>query len=264
MTVEELQKLIVQNKTPYFKVYDLQGNLLFTYLESDNVASTSDMLGQWMPTFSGYGRVKVYCATEAMKKNNFTGCFRFDVTISSAAPVQSTGQPVQQQSFMNNMRDMMQLMQLMQGFNQPRYDMQIEMMRKEMQHERELKKLQEGKDDPMKWLAPLAPIGMKMLGWKQDEIQSTLQMAAQSSQFMNQQQPSNISGGPSLHTDSDTWTMDKAKGMTADQLTSEIQKVLNRLNTKISGEHFLVLLSILESKPELAAKAINLHQNGMI
>jgi len=152
MNAEEFKQLIIQNKTPYIKIYDLNNNLLFAHLEDPNPQVAVNMMEKWLPIFASYGRVKIHAANEMQKKSNFTGCYKYDLHLNGSTAGTHTNAPAvaaaPQIGFMSQMTEFVQLMQLMQGMSAPKHQAELDAIRTEMKHQRELDQLKN--NDPMK------------------------------------------------------------------------------------------------------------------
>lgn len=286
MTKEQVGELIRSNKAPFVRIMDASGKMLYSIEcadESKSVADaaeldyTVDTLLNALPYFSGYGSVKIMAATPPQKRSAYRGCFHYTCKLADNVTTGNNQNNPANNQFdpMKQMLQMMQMMQMMQTMNGGNNGLavEVEKLRLQMAHEKELMKYRN--DDPMKWASLFGPTAMRMAGMKSDEIKETIQMTAMSYGMANganpmQQNPSSISGTGQQqqqgNLNTSMRTFEQLVAISDEQKNKEIENLVNMIASqkKISAEHFIMLLEILIAKPDLAPRAIQLHQSGMI
>lgn len=262
---EQLYKLVIELQAPYVKCYDMMGNPLCSLEESENPEETVNQLKNWMPVFTNYGRIKVLCATPTIKKGNYNKAYKYEVVLkdSAAAKVAGPQAPAPQFDLVAQMQGLMQIgamFQQMSGNNNSA-SLEVEKLKMQFENERKIREIEKANEDPFKKYAGAAPIVMRMIGMKPEEIKETMMLTAMSSQYGAK--ASTISG-PELSTDTKGPNIEEIKKLSHEDMNKRIQAALNQLPEKIGAEHLLALLELLLIKPELSIKAIELYNAGMI
>lgn len=244
------------------RVHDRNGNLLYEY----NGESPDDLVNHLEGAREFLTHVSPANVTLA-KRDWTTGAQRdafkwlVDFTDGQAAvnkPVAGMVQPYNFSPYgqLKEMIGAMQMLNALQGGNTVS-SQHLELMKEiqALKHERELEKLKAEKNDFWNNYGPAAPFLLSALGKTPDEIKGIMSMAALS-------RPAGIAGTPNAIKASTD--VKELMNKPNEEKNAEIDKLLTELATKISAEQMVVLLRVLCEKPELAEKAIQLVNAGMI
>lgn len=81
--VEKIPDMITKNKVTHVRLYDYNGMLLHE-LSGDDPGKCADQFEVDVVDFSGYGKIKVKCATEGQFNQSWKNCFEYIVHLGSA------------------------------------------------------------------------------------------------------------------------------------------------------------------------------------
>ena len=275
MTVEQVCRAIKDQNAPYIRVLDTNNRLLFSIEDSDNVEQSVEKLESTLPIFESYGRVKIMAATESKFKQQYKGCLHYDCVLS-AKTTGNAAVVAQQQTQGGNLLELVKVMQVLQVIGNSNNNnnnaavevMRAEMaaMRKEFEWERKLAEMEKKNSDPTKYFAMFGPAAMRMAGMKSEEVKETLmltQMSMAAANGTTQTTQQKVAGtGATLTTN--VRTIPELQKLSNDQKNAEIENLMQELSKKVSAEEILLILEIVNAKPELVEKVINLHNSGVI
>lgn len=264
---EEILKLIVKLKTPYFRVYDMGGKLLCQYDEGTNPQEAADTLKEWYTFLGTYGRVMIHGANESQYKQKWTNCYKWECLLNDNSPGKTSGHvPVQIQpaSLTSQMGEMLALFKMFESMRTPAADKnwEVELLKIKYDHAEQMREFEKKNSDPAKMIAGAAPIVMTLLGWDQDKIQKTMSLAGSSyNMAAGNNTPARISG-PNLSTDIPS--LEEIEQLSPEELTNQCQQCLEQMPQKVAGTKLLLLFKLIVAKPELVDKALDFHKQGFI
>lgn len=262
---DNLKQQITVNGYCLARVHDSANNLLWT-CDANSPELLLEQIENMKPLFMAYGTVRMKLGKEKDKGNGLTWGVNWKVHFPGAmAPIQPGMQmqvhQQQQQSPFAQMLEMMKIMQLMQSMQQPVKTSGIDqdylekrLKLAEERHKLELEKARSS-DEFDKYL-PLAPIAMSAMGKSTGEIKELMQLAA-----LGKMKSLPVNGTPSAVTSE---ALDTIRKMSNEDKNAAITQAWDELTTKLDAETMLLLLQTLNKKPELAQKAVQLVQNGLI
>ena len=246
ISFDNLLNMIEQCKTPYIRIFDTYGNPLFAFDDDTNVETTKVKLRNVAPMLENYGKVVVHGATKNMKAASWRGAYKWTVNVSSGAGM---GQQKQDQGFQSNWNWGMvpkgyvpesTLLMQMQHFKETQ-ELKLQMMKLEMEANNKKYPI------PPEYL----PYMGKLLGWSPTEIKEMAGITV----------ASKINGLPDVHT---TLRFKDVQKMSVEEKAAKVNELLQKLETKVSAEHMILLLEALNERPELADKAVKAFQAGLI
>lgn len=225
----DIQEMMKAQKTPYIRVYNMQGERQFIF-ENEDLDTTLQQMDQFLPYVeTNGGKLIIEAATKSIYARKYTGAFKWTLEFDkkSAAPVAGPAVGVPGYGY----AEMIQK--------------EITILKMQFDHEKELRKLQDevrekDKQDPLKIIEKLAPVAMYAMGKQPAEISQLMSVWNNPGSYGS----GAIAGPPGTHT----LVMKDVESLDSAAKSKRLQDGLDNLAEFVSREHMILLVEGLRNK----------------
>lgn len=265
--VEKFYDVLKETGLSRIRVQDKKGNPLFS-IDEPTSEQALIKLKEILPYFEQYQVVNITAAKFGNAVgNDFKNALKWEVCYSDfSRPAVTTGfnptMPVQT-SPVNQLREMMQLWGMFQSMSGANNNQIFEeRMKLQQQHfELQLEKLKGEQDDPIKKYGFLAPFALSAMGKPNGEIKELMSL-------YNPGMSPGISGGNNLKTDANDdvkfYSHEEIAKFDDAEFEKHLAALMDSIPRKVKPEDFLMLMQIVNKKPELVPKAIGYFNQGLL